>query len=357
MVLWGPGAGAFVRSIIKRIKPGVPCYRKLREGEILVDEVVALLVPAEQAPTGAEEGEICFHGGGAARKEVLSFLERRGAQLASFSEYAASFVRCDRVQQEALEALPKCTTDRACAFLLRQLGGELSRLVLKASGGGREELRRIAAELEQRSRFGTVLVEGARVVVVGPPNVGKSTLINRLAGRQRAIVTDVPGTTRDLLEAEAEIDGVPVVFIDTAGLRDDASEVELLGAQLAEQALRQADLVLCLGCEPSSLPGGVPRALRLGPKADLGGSFPPEVLPVSGLTGQGLEELKLRILRALGAGEPPGGVLGWSEERPPDPPAPFTERQVRLAACASEAARRGDLKAAGEALREFIRSE
>jgi tRNA modification GTPase len=155
------------------------------------------------------------------------------------------------------------------------------------------------------------LSEGARVLLVGAPNAGKSTLLNALVGSERALVHDEPGTTRDVLEAEVEIEGVAVVVVDVAGVRDQASHpVERAGIARALAEVRKADVVVVVtpaGSAPFAPPAGAACVLPVFTKIDLAcavvvdGGVIDGVMGVSALTGVGLPELKREIARALGA--------------------------------------------------------
>ena len=158
---------------------------------------------------------------------------------------------------------------------------------------------------------------GALVVLAGPPNAGKSSLLNALLEENRAIVSDIPGTTRDSIEAWIDLDGWPIRLVDTAGLRESADEVEGEGVKRAEELLLKADLVLWMGT-PSFVSRLPSRVLRLHPKCDLGRG---DGLNVSAKTGEGLDELKRAIVAKLetqiaasDAGEAPeGDVVAYQE--------------------------------------------
>jgi len=158
-----------------------------------------------------------------------------------------------------------------------------------------------------KSRQGSLLRSGIHVVLAGRPNVGKSSLLNRLAGEERAIVTPMAGTTRDALRESIQIDGVPLVLVDTAGLRVSSDVVERLGIERTQQELERADLVLVVreaghaDLPPPDLPGGVQR-IDVYNKSDLAPGFraPEGALAVSAKTGEGLEALRRAILAAAG---------------------------------------------------------
>ncbi|MBC7987646.1 MAG: 50S ribosome-binding GTPase, partial [Sphingomonadaceae bacterium] len=134
------------------------------------------------------------------------------------------------------------------------------------------------------------LRDGVRVALAGPPNVGKSTLLNALIGREAAIVSEAAGTTRDVIEAPVVLDGIAFLFTDTAGLRESADAVEREGVRRAREAVERADLILWLGAADDAPQG---RAIRIHAKCDLGGGGG---LAVSALTGEGLSALRERIV-------------------------------------------------------------
>jgi len=149
----------------------------------------------------------------------------------------------------------------------------------------------LAAEL--RSWLGRPRVEplkdGVRVVVAGPPNAGKSSLLNAIAGQERAIVTDLPGTTRDHIEVPLSLGGIPILLTDTAGLRPTNDMVEAIGVSRAEALVQGADILLWLG-EPVEAPNH-PQLIRLHSKADVRGEAPEDLLAVSSVTREGIPRL------------------------------------------------------------------
>jgi tRNA modification GTPase len=165
-----------------------------------------------------------------------------------------------------------------------------------AAFAGLPELDRLIAEIRAALARPEAerLKEGIRVAIAGPPNAGKSTLLNYLAGREAAITSPMAGTTRDLIEAPTSVAGTPLLLIDTAGLRDSADEIESIGVQRAERALAAADLVLWLG-DPGEAP---PNSIVIKSKADLVPDSPTaSSLAVSPMTGEGMRELSTLLVR------------------------------------------------------------
>ncbi|AXA35826.1 MAG: tRNA uridine-5-carboxymethylaminomethyl(34) synthesis GTPase MnmE [Candidatus Hydrogenedentota bacterium] len=241
-----------------------------------IDEVLGVLMRAPRSFTGEDVAELHTHGSAAVVRAVVEACVEAGARVAEPGEFTRrAFLngRMDLVQAEALADLIHAQTQQARRLALRQLQGGLSSKVMKL----REWLLDVAAELEawidfpeeeipiptiarhleifadvtrelqrltQGLRAGLLLSEGARVVIAGRPNAGKSSLFNMLVGRERAIVTPHPGTTRDTIESTVELGGIAVTLVDTAGLRHTADEIEGIGIERARQEIRLADLVL-----------------------------------------------------------------------------------------------------------------
>ncbi len=275
-----------------------------------VDEALLLLMRAPRSFTREGVVELHCHGGLEAVRRVLDLVLAVGARRArpgEFSQRAFLNGRLDLTRAEALAALIDARGRRAAQLAMAGLDGGVQRRIsalrdrlldqlaeLEARVDFEEdlppldgdtvvaELAAVQAELEQlvaEGQQGELLRQGLRVAIVGRPNVGKSSLLNLLSRRERAIVTDLPGTTRDLLESELVLDGVPLTLIDTAGIRSTDDPVERLGIERSHQALAAADVVLLLydlaagwTTEDARLralvPDGVP-LLLVGNKADL----------------------------------------------------------------------------------------
>ena len=316
-----------------------------RRGEP-IDEGLALYFPAPHSYTGEPVLELQGHGGPVVMQALLSACVDAGARLAEPGEFTRrAFLegKLDLAQAEAVADLIDAASREAARSALRSLSGEFSaaigalqqrltelRALTEAMLDFPEEevdalhredaaarLADVQAALEAvlaKSRLGNLLRTGIHVVLAGRPNVGKSSLLNRLAGEERAIVTPVPGTTRDALREPVQIDGVPLLLVDTAGLRESHDEIERLGMQRTQRELERADLVLAVyeagarGDQALDLPGPTAR-IDVYNKIDLAPGFRPPAgaVPVSAKTGEGLEALRREILRSAGwssSGEP-----------------------------------------------------
>jgi tRNA modification GTPase len=243
-----------------------------------IDRGIALFFPAPHSFTGEDVLELQGHGG----PVVMDMLMRtalgcgaRAARPGEFSERAFFNGKLDLAQAEAIHDLIFAASEQAARSAQRSLEGEFSSLITQAMDElselrmlieaaidfPEEELDVVSVyQLEERmqhlqgsmesilhtARQGSVLREGVRVVIAGQPNAGKSSLLNALSGRDSAIVTDIPGTTRDILREQVSIEGVPVHIMDTAGIRDSSDVVEQEGVRRAWEAMQQADMVLLL---------------------------------------------------------------------------------------------------------------
>jgi tRNA modification GTPase len=243
-----------------------------------IDTVLVVLMRAPRSYTGEHVVEIHCHGGPSVVRHIVEMLMEKGARLAEPGEFTRrAFLngRLDLAQAEAVCDLIQASTDAARTIAMRQLNGELSAVITRL----RDRLIDVAAEIEARLDFadeeipeadiqtmrsavaevqqrleqlvregkrGRVYREGARVVFVGRPNTGKSSLFNALVGRERAIVTAHPGTTRDSIESTVDLHGVPITYVDTAGLGPSQDEIEIASARRTESEIKAADLALFL---------------------------------------------------------------------------------------------------------------
>ena len=338
-------SGAQAPAIASRVLGVVPeprhathaVFRDAR-GEIL-DEGIALYFPAPHSYTGEAVLELQGHGGPVVMQALLGACLDAGARLAEPGEFTRrAFLKgkLDLAQAEAVADLIDAASREAARSALRSLSGEFSAAIRAlqsrlielrtlteamldfpeeevdhlhrdAAAARLVEVRRALDDVLSKSRQGSLLRAGIHVVLAGRPNVGKSSLLNRLAGEERAIVTPVPGTTRDALREPIQIEGVPLVMVDTAGLRASADIVERLGIERAERELERADVVLAVfdatqqKDELESLPAGALR-IEVFNKIDLVPGFRPPAgaLAVSAKTGSGLERLRKAILEAAG---------------------------------------------------------
>jgi len=315
----------------------------------IIDYGLALYFPAPHSYTGEDVLELQGHGGPVVLTLVLRRCLELGARLAEPGEFTRRAFLNDKVdlaQAESVADLIDASTVRAARCALRSLRGafseriarltqaltELRMLVeatldfpeeevdaLETADSARRlaELREELLRVEQASEQGSLLREGMHIVLAGQPNVGKSSLLNRLAGEELALVTEIPGTTRDAIRQSIDLDGVPAHVIDTAGLRDSADPVEKLGIARTWSAIEKADLVLlimdCRSGETAAdrrilerLPRALPRVTVLN-KIDLTDHPPAKetrdgsaFLWLSAKTGEGVELLRDALLQAGG---------------------------------------------------------
>ena len=319
-------SGPHAHTAGERIAGALPeartaAVRELRHpatGELL-DEALVLRFDAPASSTGEDSMEFQCHGGRAVVDALLGALAEivglRLAEPGEFTRRAFENGQIDLTEAEGLADLIEAETEsqRKAALALaegglrKQIGVwqvqllALSALAERAIDYDEDEsaldpaLARecaaLAAELGQwlaRPRV-EPLKDGVRVVVAGPPNAGKSSLINAIAGTERAIVTDIPGTTRDHIEVPLALGGVPILLTDTAGLRATDDRVEAIGVARAEALVEGADVLVWLG-EPGDAPAH-PRLIQVQAKADLGGEPLEGAIPVSAITGEGIKPL------------------------------------------------------------------
>lgn len=339
----GPEASAVLAALAGSPPPArrlsLRTLRDPADGTVL-DRALVAFFPGPETYSGEDMAELHLHGGLAVRARVLAALSRqpgcRPAGPGEFTRRAVLNGRMDLAEAEGVADLIDAETEGQRRQALRQLEGALSRQVaawrdeaidllagaeaaldfsdegdvdedgLDAALIGRATTLRdaIAAALAD-GRRGERLRDGFWVVLAGEPNAGKSTLLNALARREAAIVSEIPGTTRDAIEVRLDLEGLPVVLVDTAGLRDTDEAVEAEGIRRSRACIAEADLVLAL-----VPPGGVAPDLGAAPnllvhtKADLS-SEPSEGLAVSARTGEGLPALldALRERAEAGMGE------------------------------------------------------
>lgn len=322
----------------------------IKKNNSVVDEVLVTVFHAPHSYTGEESVEISCHGGFVIARNVLETVLDAGARLAEPGEYTRrAFLngRMDLTQAEAVVDLIHAHTERAAQAASEQLAGGLSRLFEQIRTDLLQSLAHIEAyidfpdediapevgeKLYQRLqlakehvthslatfREGNLLRNGIRIAIVGRPNAGKSSLLNVLLKTDRAIVSPIPGTTRDTIEAEADIDGIPIIFVDTAGFRDAENMIEQEGVRRSLQWIAKADIILWV--VDASLPFSSEDELFFQTlpstdslfivcnKIDLGYAWNPKTLidktkliQVSCLKGDGIPDLKKRLCeQALG---------------------------------------------------------
>ena len=347
--LFVPAAGT-VDDWVATVRPNQLYYGHVVDprSERQVDEVLLTCMRAPRTYTRQDVVEINAHGGVSALQEILSLSLADGARLAHEGEFTLrAFMngRIDLAQAEAVLDVITAKTEASLRVAVGQLGGRLSKGVralrarmvdllayLEASVDFPEddvpaqeldpELGALQAELsallEQADR-GIVYRQGVRTAIIGPPNVGKSSLLNALLRTDRAIVTPVPGTTRDTLEETFNLQGIPFVLVDTAGINETDDMIEQLGVERSRRSVQEANLVLVVvdGSEPlsqsdlqvASLVHGRSAILVIN-KSDLPSELDrDELLPtaprvrVSALTGEGLAELERLLVESVLGGD------------------------------------------------------
>ena len=276
---WNIAAEAKTRSNEDaKIEPNTALFTRIeRDGE-LIDEVVLTYFRAPRSYTGEDVVEISCHGGRYAAGRVLELVLQAGARMArpgEFTERAFLNNKLDLAQAEAVAGIIHARTHKAGQAAARQLAGGLSEKVRAMRGRlldllalleleldfsdedvefetlehRRTTLTELQAEMQRLAdtfRRGRLVREGLRVALVGAPNAGKSTLLNALAGEDRAIVSPEPGTTRDVVEARIEVEGIELILQDTAGLREAEGTIESEGILRTQRAIERADVVLLI---------------------------------------------------------------------------------------------------------------
>jgi tRNA modification GTPase len=365
-------SGPLVPQIAIGMLGALPAPRQARLSSFLdaqgrsVDQGIALYFPAPASYTGEHVLEIQGHGGVVVVDMLLQRLLELGCRMArpgEFSERAFLNGKIDIAQAEAIADLIDAGTAAAARAAVRSLQGEFSARIADLKSGItalrtyveaaidfpdeeidflsdhalRDRLAAVFAAFESitaAARQGALLREGLRVVIAGKPNAGKSSLLNKLAGEEIAIVTDVPGTTRDVLRQQVHLDGLPLNLIDTAGLRATVDVVEIEGVRRARNEMAQADRVLYVldigtgtstgtgdgdseswAADLGALPAGVPVTLVFN-KIDLTAgrarldetAAPPRVF-LSARTGAGLDLLRTHLKAAVGYRETESGVF------------------------------------------------
>lgn len=347
----GPRAASSLSALTGGLpEPRRATLRVLRDdgGEAL-DQALVLWFPAPASFTGEDVAELHVHGGRAVVSGVMSALGEmpglRPAEAGEFARRAFANGRLDLIEVEGLADLIDAETEAQRRQALRQLEGaagavyeewraELIDGLALAEAGidfvdeddvpasiGMELSGRIASLADRMrlaladGRRGEMLREGVEVVIAGPPNAGKSSLLNWLARREVAIVSEIPGTTRDALEVRLDLAGVPVTLVDTAGLREAADTIEAEGVRRALRRAERADLVLWLceaGARAEALPVGELSVWRIASKADLHAGGPCADEPAECLFG---EENRISVVSGEGLGALVARLEAWVAER------------------------------------------
>jgi tRNA modification GTPase len=329
MRLSGPNAGQAVAALVGGTlpEPRHASLRRLRDASgALLDHALVLWFPGPNTYTGEDCAELHLHGGRAVIDGVANTLATAGlrpAEPGEFTRRAFLNGRMDLVEAEAVHDLIAAETEAQRRQALRQLEGALGALYqdwadrLRGILAYQEALidfpdedlppevedqllatlRTVRTEIATHlndARRGEKLRDGLFFAITGAPNVGKSTLINALAERDVAIVSDIPGTTRDALETRIVLGGVPVTLVDTAGLRDTTDSIEAEGVRRARARAQDADLAMTI-VEAGSPPPDTTSHLLIANKSDLGGPGPDGALRISAKTGQGMDELRARL--------------------------------------------------------------
>lgn len=276
----GPKASFIAESIVGKVPDAYKATHKLfkDKNNNVVDDGIALYFPGPSSFTGEDVLELQGHGGPVVMDMLLKCCLDLGARLAKpgeFSERAFLNDRLDLTQVEAIADLIDSSSEQAARSALRSLQGDFSsainallikmiemRVYVEAALDFPEEeidfladekvlkrmseIKLLLSDIREKAKQGSLLRNGFNLVIIGEPNAGKSSLLNVLAGNERAIVTDIAGTTRDVLQETINLDGIPLHIVDTAGLRDSEDVVEKIGIDRAWQALEKADICILL---------------------------------------------------------------------------------------------------------------
>ncbi len=347
--LSGTDALAIAKSVFKGKDLNHVASHTINYGHIIdpktgdiIDEVMVSVMLAPKTFTREDVIEVNTHGGVAVTNEILQLLIRQGARMAEPGEFTKrAFLngRVDLTQAEAVMDIIRAKTDKAMTIAVKQLDGSLSQLINHT----RQEILNTLAQVEvnidypeyddveemttallrektqefqsllenllRTAKRGKILREGLSTAIIGRPNVGKSSLLNNLLREEKAIVTNIAGTTRDVIEEYVNINGVPLKLIDTAGIRETNDLVEQIGVERSKKALQEADLVLLVLNASEQLTDQDRALLALSQdsnriillnKTDLEQvisleELPEEAIPISVLTNHNIEQIEHRI--------------------------------------------------------------
>ncbi|MES9855721.1 MAG: tRNA uridine-5-carboxymethylaminomethyl(34) synthesis GTPase MnmE [Sedimenticola sp.] len=355
----GKDLSAIAEALIGRLPSPRQAHlcRFLDSKEGAIDEGIALYFPAPYSFTGEDVLELQGHGGPVVMDLLLQRVLSCGARLAhagEFSQRAFLNDKLDLTQAEAIADLIESGTAAAARLAVRSLEGAFSRQINQllnelinlrtyveaaidfpeeeidflSDGKVSANLRSVEESIstvQKSAQIGRLLRDGMVLVIAGVPNAGKSSLLNALAGRDSAIVTEIPGTTRDLLREQIQIEGMPLHLVDTAGLRESSDRVEQEGIRRAREEIANADRILWIfddSADPdhdafdrSSLPPSVPLTL-IRNKIDASGTAPSisdngqcVEIALSAKTGDGMEQLRTHLKESMGYSGPEEGVF------------------------------------------------
>ncbi len=351
----GPRAAELVAQYLHTRRPDA--WARAEPGQIVVarwladdgEEIVACRHSAERV-------ELHCHGGRAAVERIVGELVARGAMLLDWREWVRQH-HPDPIAVEALEALAKAPTRRTAAILLDQFHGSLrtafDRIEMSIHAGDVSGALCEVDLLLSAASIGRHLIDPWLVVIAGAPNVGKSSLLNSIGGYERAIVCDTPGTTRDVLTVTTALDGWPVEFADTAGLREPEGAIEAAGVELAHQRMQSADLVVLVfdgscpwSAADTQLAAQWQNTMYVHNKLDLGivdQAMRPQGFFVSALSGEGIDRLLAAIVERLVLLPPlPGAAV------------PFSDNQIAALTAARAALTKTSFMEAADALQNVM---
>jgi tRNA modification GTPase len=341
--LSGPEAHAIARTLVTTDAPLEPrhaTFTKIRSATRLLDHAVVTLFPAPRSYTGDDVVELSTHGSPVVLQAIVAAAVANGARLAEPGEFTLRAFLNDRLdlpQAEAVADLIEAVTPLQARTAFDQLEGTLTDRIVEIDAalfdliarleasvdfpeegyhfvepsallGALDGLLRATSSLLAEGRRGRLIREGLHVAIVGKPNVGKSSLFNALAGSERAIVTAVPGTTRDLVTETVDIKGLRVTLVDSAGIRATDDPVESIGVVLARKAMEVADVVLVVVDGSLPLDDADAAILRetwqrrrvvVANKSDIAYGLSGSYLPISARSGAGLDVLRDAIERTL----------------------------------------------------------
>lgn len=315
-------------------------FGTIRKGDDIIDEVLVSVFRTPKSYTGEDTVEISCHGSPYIIKSILELLTQKGARMAApgeFTQRAFLNAKLDLTQAEAVADLIASETKASHQIAFHQMRGGVSSdlaelreslinftslIELELDFGeedvefaSRKELEDLVSNLETKIKslihsfqYGNAIKNGVPVAIVGPPNAGKSSLLNALLNEERAIVSDIEGTTRDTIEEAITIDGIRFRFIDTAGIRESSDTIESIGIARSKKMIEQARIVLNVFDCSKGLPLDIPQEDKtifpIANKIDLVGDmdFGQHTLAISTVTKQGLDILKQKLLKSIREG-------------------------------------------------------